>query len=218
MVTSQNVIAEIKGREKPEEIVLLGAHLDSWDLGTGALDDGAGVGIVMAAAKMIADLPQRPRRTIRVVLYGSEERGLFGGKAYAAAHQAELSHYVITAEPDEGQGPVYAFQTGVANPEAPSLKQIRAALAPLHIAAADNASRGSSDVEPLVEAGVPTATLKLDATDYFDFHHTPDDTFDKIRPERLNQSTAAYAVFTWLAAESSDDYRQSVAAARGQTR
>ena len=85
--TSQNVVAEIKGREKPDEIVLLGAHLDSWDLGTGALDDGAGVGIVVATAKLIRDLPQRPKRTIRVVLFGSEEPGLLGGIAYAKAHQ-----------------------------------------------------------------------------------------------------------------------------------
>src|SRR4029079_13856376 len=99
---SQNVIAEIKGREKPDEIVLLGAHLDSWDLGTGALDDGAGVGIAVAAAKLIRDLSQRPKRTIRVVLFGSEEPGLLGGKAYAEAHKSEIGNYVVVAEPDEG--------------------------------------------------------------------------------------------------------------------
>lgn len=208
--TSQNVIAEIKGREKPEEVVLLGAHLDSWDLGTGALDDGAGVGIVVAAAKLIRDLPQHPKRTIRVVLFGSEEPGLLGGAAYAAAHKAEAEHHVIVAEPDEGQGPVYAFQTGVANPEEPSLQRIRAALAPLGIVAGDNKSKGSSDVEPIVSLGVPAATLELDATDYFDFHHTPDDTFDKISPERINQTTAAYVVFAYLAAELGGEYRAGV--------
>jgi carboxypeptidase Q len=209
-VTSQNVIAEIKGRERPEEIVLLGAHLDSWDLGTGALDDGAGDAIAVAAAKLIRDLPQRPKRTIRVVLYGSEEPGLLGGHAYAARHKAELDHYVVVAEPDEGQGPVYAFQTGVANPDEPSLKQIRAALSPLGISPDDNKSKGSSDVEPLAEMGVPAVSLRLDATDYFDFHHTPDDTFDKIKPERINQTTAAYAVFTYLAAELDGDYRAKI--------
>lgn len=208
--TSQNVIAEIKGREKPDEIVLLGAHLDSWDLGTGALDDGAGVGIAVAAAKLIRDLPQHPKRTIRVVLFGSEEPGLLGGAAYAAAHKAELDHYVMVAEPDEGQGPIYAFQTGVANPDEPSLQRIRAALAPLGIAAGDNQSKGESDVEPLAQLGAPAATLELDASDYFDFHHTPDDTFDKIQPERINQSTAAYAVFAYLAAELDGDYRGGV--------
>jgi Zn-dependent M28 family amino/carboxypeptidase len=210
-VTSQNVIAEIRGREKPDEIVLLGAHLDSWDLGTGAIDDGAGMAIVMAAAKMIRDLPQHPRRTVRVVLFGSEECGLFGGKAYAEAHKAELEHYVVVAEPDFGQGPVYRFQTGVANPDEPSLRRIRAALGPLGIIPGDNNSRGESDVGPLANLHVPAVTLDLDGTDYFDLHHTPDDTLDKVKPERINQSSAAYVVFTYLAAELDGDYRKAAA-------
>jgi hypothetical protein len=206
-VASQNVIAEIKGREKTDEIVLIGAHLDSWDLGTGAIDDGAGVAIVMAAGKLIRDLPQHPKRTIRVVLYGSEETGLLGGKAYAEAHKAELQRHVIVAEPDFGQGPIYRFETGVANPEEPTLNIIRAALFPLGVLRGENRSKGSSDVEPLAEAGVPAVTLELDGMDYFDLHHTADDTLDKIKPERLNQSTAAYTVFTYLAAELGGDYR-----------
>ena len=210
-VTSQNVIAEITGREKPEEIILLGAHLDSWDLGTGAIDDGAGVAIATAAAKLIRDLPQRPKRTIRVVLFGSEEPGLLGGHAYAAAHTNELDHYVIVAEPDFGQGPVYCFKTGVADPEIASLKRIRAALKPLGIVRGDNKSHGESDVSPLAELHVPAVTLELDGTDYFDLHHTPDDTLDKIKPERINQSTAAYAVFTYLAAELDGNYRKPAA-------
>jgi carboxypeptidase Q len=211
-VTSQNVIAEIRGREKPEEIVLLGAHLDSWDLGTGAIDDGAGVAIVMAAAKLIRDLPQLPKRSLRIVLFGSEETGLFGGKAYAAAHGAEAGRHVIVGEPDFGQGPVYQFRTGVANPDEPSLKRIRAVLATLGVVAGDNGSKGDSDVHPLVELGVPAATLKLDGMDYFDLHHTANDTVDKIKPERINQSTAAFAVFAYLAAELDGDYRAKPAA------
>jgi Zn-dependent M28 family amino/carboxypeptidase len=206
-VTSQNVIAELTGRQQPSEMVLLGAHLDSWDLGTGAIDDGAGVAIVMAATKLIHDLPQRPRRTIRVVLFGSEETGLWGGNAYAKTHAAELDHYVLVAEPDLGQGPIYRFQTGVADPDEASLKRIREALAPLGVLPGDNNSHGSSDVEPLAEAHVPAVTLDMDATDYFDLHHTANDTLDKIRPERINQSTAVYAVFTYLAAELNGDYR-----------
>ena len=210
-ITSQNVVAEITGREKPEEIVLLGAHLDSWDLGTGAIDDGAGVAIIMATAQLIRELPAPPRRTIRVVLFGSEEPGVIGGKAYAEAHQAELSHYVIAAEPDLGQGPVYRFQTGVANPEEPTLQRIRAALVPLGVLPGDNDSHGESDIGPLSKLQVPAVTLELDATDYFDLHHTPDDTFDKVKPERINQSTAAYVAFTYLAAELNGDYRQPAA-------
>ena len=207
-VSSQNVIAEITGREAPDQIVLLGAHLDSWDLGTGAVDDGAGVAIVMAAAKLIRDLPAPPRRTVRVVLYGAEEFGLLGGKAYVQAHQAELGRYVIVAEPDFGQGPVYRFQTGVVNPDEPSLQRIRAALEPLGVIAGDNRSGGESDVGPLARLQVPAATLELDGSDYFDFHHTPDDTLDKVKLERINQSAAAYAVFTYLAAELDGDYRR----------
>ncbi len=210
-VTSQNVIAEIQGREHPEKIVLLGAHLDSWDLGTGAIDDGAGVAIVMAATKMIRALPTPPRCTIRVVLFGSEEPGVIGGNAYAAAHQAELSHYVIAAEPDFGQGPVYRFQTGVTNPEAPSLQRMRAVLAPLGVLPGDNTSHGESDVGPLAKRQVPAVTLAMDGTDYFDLHHTADDTLDKVQPGRINQSTACYVAFTYLAAELGDDYRQPAA-------
>ncbi|MDB6110445.1 MAG: peptidase [Pedosphaera sp.] len=206
-VTSQNVIGEIKGSEKPDEIVLLGAHLDSWDLGTGAIDDGAGVAIVMAAAKLIHDLPQRPKRTIRVVLFGSEEPGLLGGKAYLKAHTNELDHIIVVAEPDFGQGPIYRMQTGVTDSEEPSLLRIRAALAPLGVLPGNNESHGSSDVEPLAEAKVPAVGFDMDGSDYFDFHHTPDDTLDKIRPERINQSTAVYAVFAYLAAELGGDYR-----------
>jgi carboxypeptidase Q len=206
-VTSQNVIGEIKGREKPDEIVLLGAHLDSWDLGTGAIDDGAGVAIITAAAKLIHDLPQRPKRTIRVVLYGSEETGIHGGHAYAEAHKDELDHIVIVAEPDLGQGPIYKMETGVTNVDEPSLKRIQTALTPLGVLPGKNDTKGNSDVEPLGEAHVPAVAFSMDATDYFDLHHTPEDTLDKIKPERINQSTAVYAVFTYLAAELDGDYR-----------
>jgi Zn-dependent M28 family amino/carboxypeptidase len=210
-VSSQNVIAELRGRERPDEIVLLGAHLDSWDLGTGALDDGAGLGIEVAAAKLIQELPQRPKRTLRVVLFGSEEPGLLGGAAYARMHKDEARNHVVAAEPDEGQGPVLSFRTGVADPAEPTLDRIRKALAPLRIAAGDNHSRGTSDIGPIVEAGVPAATLEPDSSDYFDYHHTPDDTFDKIQPGRINQSVAAYAVFAYLAAELDGDYRKGSA-------
>lgn len=211
-VTSQNVVAEIKGREKPDEVVLLGAHLDCWDLGTGAIDDGAGDGIVMAASRAIRDLALRPKRTIRVVLFGSEEFGLWGGKAYADMHKAELEHIVIAAEPDFGQGPIYRLQTGVANPDEPTLNQIRSALAPLGVIRGENGSHGESDIEPMAALHVPVVTLQMDGRDYFDIHHTSDDTFDKIKPERINQSAAVYAVFTYLAAELGGDYRTKASA------
>jgi Zn-dependent M28 family amino/carboxypeptidase len=186
---------------------LLGAHLDSWDLGTGAIDDGAGDAIVMAAGRLIGSLPQRPKRTIRIVLFGSEEPGLLGGEAYVKAHKTELARHIIVTEADFGQGPVYAFQTGVANPDEPSLKRILTTLIPLGVIPGDNQAKGDSETELLVNAGVPVAALKLDGTDYFDIHHTADDTLDKVKPERINQSTAAFTVFAYLAAELGGDYR-----------
>ena len=104
---SGNVIAEVEGTGSEGEIVLIGCHLDSWDLGTGAIDDAAGCGIVVAAANLIQQLPQKPRRTIRVVLYGSEEVGLFGGRAYATAHVDELDKHVLAAESDFGAGRIW---------------------------------------------------------------------------------------------------------------
>ena len=210
--TSQNVIAELKGSEKPDEVVLMGAHLDSWDLGTGALDDGAGVAIVMEAAQLISELPKHPKRTIRVVLYGSEETGLLGGMAYAKQHAKELDKIIVASEPDHGQGPVYRFQTGVKDTNEVTLHQIRRSLTPLGVTTGNNLSHGSSDIEPLFDAGVPCVTLEMDGNDYFDYHHTADDTLDKIEPDRLNQSTAAYTVFTYLAAELGGNYRSVPAA------
>ncbi len=206
-VTSQNVIAEITGSEKPEEIVLLGAHIDSWDLGTGAIDDGAGVGIVMAASKLIRDLPQRPKRTLRVVLFGAEEIGIVGGRFYAESHKAELPNHIIAAEADAGQGPVHTFNIGVGNPLEPTLSTIRDALKPLGVQAGRAKSRGGPDIGPLSEVDVPVVGLDMFTEDYFDLHHTANDTIDKIKPERINQSAAVYVAFAYLATELGGYYR-----------
>ena len=118
--TSYNVIGEITGRSKPKEVVVIGGHLDSWDLGTGAIDDGAGVAITMAAGHLIGQLKQAPKRTIRVVAFANEEQGLYGGKAYAAAHgkdAKDMALHQIGAESDFGAGRIYAFNTGSAAPE-----------------------------------------------------------------------------------------------------
>lgn len=211
-VTSQNVIAEVRGREKPDEIILIGAHLDSWDQGTGAIDDGAGVAIVTTAAKLIRDLPQRPKRTIRVVLFGAEEYGLLGAKAYAEAHKAEADKHVLATEADFGQGPVYAFHTRVADPKAAPIVRIQNALTPLGIYRGDNTAHGGPDIGPLMQLGVPVVNLALEGSDYFDTHHTPDDTIDRIERKRINQAAAAYSVFTYLAAELDGDYRQNLVA------
>ena len=199
--SSYNLVADIIGREKPEEIVLTGAHLDSWDLGTGAIDDGAGVAIVSAAAELIAALPQRPRRTIRVVLYGNEEQGLWGAKQYAETHADELDNHVIAYESDFGAGRIWEFQSLVDDESLPLMDEIAAQLVGLGVARGNNEARGGPDISPLREAGVAVLTLQQDGHDYFDYHHTADDTLDKIDPEALQQNVAVYAVVTYLVAE-----------------
>ena len=205
---SGNVVGEIVGRERPQEIVLVGAHLDSWDLGTGAVDDGAGVGIVLGAAKLLIDtLPQSPRRTVRVVLFGSEEVGVVGARAYAQQHEATLANHVLAAESDFGSGDIWRFDSRVVEEKLPLMAAISAVLEPLDIAPGNNTARGGPDLRFLREAGVPIASLLQDGQDYFDFHHTADDTLDKITPSALNQNVAAYAALIYLAAETTADFR-----------
>ena len=205
--TSGNVVAEIPGREAPEEIVLVGAHLDSWDLGTGAVDDGAGVGIVVAAATLIKELPRAPRRTIRVVLFGSEEVGLVGAKAYAEQHAGELDNHIVAAESDFGAGKIWRLDTRFAEDKLFLAREMQAVLHPLGVNPGYNSARGGPDIGYLREAGVPVVTLKQNGWDYFDLHHTPDDTFDKIEPRDLAQNVAAYAAFMYLAAEMPAHFR-----------
>lgn len=206
-VTSQNLIAEITGSEKPEEIVLMGAHIDSWDLGTGAIDDGAGVGVVMAASKLIRELPSPPKRTIRVVLFGAEEIGIYGGNFYVKNNRDDLDRHIIAAEADAGQGPIQTFNVGVGNPLEPTLSVIRDALKPLGVQPGRAKSRGGPDIAPMANIGVPVAGLDMFTEDYFDLHHTANDTIDKIEPRRINQSTAVYVTFAYLASELGGYYR-----------
>jgi hypothetical protein len=205
---SGNVIAEIPGTAAPDEIVLVGAHLDSWDLGTGAIDDGAGVGIVIGAAKLLLDvLPHAPRRTIRIVLFGSEEVGLVGAQAYAEQHAGELHNHVIATESDFGAGDIWRFDTGVADSKVALAEAIGELLLPLGIEPGTNTASGGPDMKYLREAGVPVVGLKQNGWDYFDLHHTPDDTLDKITPDALQQNIAAYAAFLYLAAEVEANFR-----------
>lgn len=207
-VPSANVVAEVRGREKPNEIVLIGAHLDSWDQGTGALDDAAGVGIVTAAAKLIAELPRRPRRTIRVVLFGAEETGIHGAIAYAARHRDALGDHIVGAESDFGAREIYRYQTRFGEGALPFARATQRLLAPLGVGPHDNRAFGGPDMTPLREAGVPVVTLAQNGWDYFNFHHTPDDTLDKIDEAELRQNVAAYVVFAYLSAEMEWDYRK----------
>jgi len=203
---SANVIGDIRGRERPDEIVLLGAHLDSWDLGTGGIDDGAGVAIMTEAARRIGQgKPSRPRRTIRVVLFANEEFGTSGARAYAEAHAAELAKHVMAAESDLGAGRVYRLSSAVAPDHLPQIAELAKLLAPLGVAPGDNEAHGGSDVGPLGAAGVPLVDLDQDATSYFDWHHTANDTVDKIDPKEIDQNVAAWVALAYAVAEMPGD-------------
>ena len=213
--TSANVIGEITGSKRPHEIVLIGGHLDSWDPGTGAIDDAAGIGITMAAAKLIADMPRHPARTIRVVAFANEERGLFGGKEYARRHADEVAQHAVAAESDFGAGRIYGFDAHVSDAAKPAIQRIASVLAPLGIEYMAGKGDPESDIGPSTENGVAWAWLGHDGTDYFDLHHTADDTLDKIDPKALAQNVAAYAVFTYLAASADGDFGSAPKAAAG---
>jgi hypothetical protein len=202
---SFNVIGEITGREKPEEVMIIGAHLDSWDEGTGALDDGAGVAIVMETARLIAELPKRPRRTLRVVLFGAEEIGLVGAKQYLDAHRHELDNIIAISESDFGAGNIWRFDTRLPESKFDIADQMMQLLAPLGIKRGHNKSYGGPDSSVFVAEGVPAFGLYQDGTDYFDYHHTPNDTLDKVKPENLRQNVAAWVVMSFLATEMEDN-------------
>lgn len=208
---SGNVIADVTGTKRPEEIVIVGGHLDSWDLGTGAVDDGAGVAIATAAVDLIRRSGLRPERTIRVVHWGAEEVGLYGARAYARAHAHSIDQHVIGSESDFGADRIYGIEGHVSDEGQRVVDEMLRLLAPLGVGRGVMGPRfqGSSgpDLSPLNAKGLPRFRMKQDGTDYFDYHHTPDDTVDKIDPEKLRQNVAAYVVFLWLAANTDVEFR-----------
>jgi hypothetical protein len=201
--TSGNVIAEIPGSDPAAGMVVVGGHLDSWDLGTGAVDDGAGVAITTAAAKAILDSGKRPRRTIRVVWWGAEEVGLWGAKAYWEAHKTEP--HALVSESDFGADRIWRFDVKLPESAASLAARLAAAFAPMGIAAGKEPASGGADVSPMVAAGVPVVDLQQDGTRYFDLHHTPDDTLDKIDPIQLEQNVKAWTILLRAAANAPED-------------
>lgn len=197
--TSQNVIGEIRGSRHPDEIVLLGGHLDSWDHGTGAIDDAAGIAITMATGALLK--PLRPARTIRVVAFSNEEQGLYGGRQYAETYAKDVVKHVIAAESDFGAGRIYGFDGSARDTQPAAMAAIAGALAPLGVEWMPNQGDPESDIGAMTARGMAWAWLGHDGTDYFDLHHNAEDTLDKIDPKVLAQNVAAYAVFAWLASE-----------------
>lgn len=192
-----NVVGEIPGTDLKDEVVLIGAHLDSWELGTGALDDGCNAAMVVELARLFRAADFHPRRTVRFVLFGGEEQGLLGSKAYTAAHRAELGRIRAVIIYDEGLGRVSGFSTGGRPEWRPILD---AALAPLGEAApkahTDDAFTGTDNYDFLAE-GVPTLIANQDWTDYLPNYHAESDTFDKVDPKALHDQTAQTAVLLW---------------------
>ena len=205
--TGANVIGEITGKKFPDQVVAIGGHLDSWDPGTGAIDDGAGVAIAMAAGKLIHDLPQRPDRTIRVIAFANEEMGLWGGRAYAEKHAADVSNFQLGTESDFGSGPVWRMSASVKPEARDAINQIAQVLAPIGVAYdSKRPGGGGSDLSQMHGKGMAALTLTQDGTDYFDWHHTSNDTLDKIDPKQLAQNIAVYATFSYMAAQADGDF------------
>jgi carboxypeptidase Q len=198
---SGNVIAEIPGSDPAAGVVVAACHLDSWDQGTGAIDDATGCGIAAASALQVAKAGQ-PRRTIRVLMAGAEEVGGDGARAYFKAHGAEP--HALAMESDFGADRVWRVDFKLPQGHDDLAKRIAVALAPLGVGAGRQEAGGGADIAPLVKAGVPVIDLQQDGTRYFDLHHTPDDTLDKVNLEQLRQNVAAWAVTLNLVANASE--------------
>jgi hypothetical protein len=205
--TGANVIGEITGAKHPDQVVAIGGHLDSWDPGTGAIDDAAGVAIAMAAGKLIHDLPQRPDRTIRVIAFANEEMGLWGGRAYAEKHAGEVGKFQLGTESDFGAGKVWRMSASVKPEARGAIGQIAKVLAPIGVDYdATRPGGGGSDLSQMHGKGMAALSLTQDGTDYFDWHHTAADTLDKIDPKELAQNVAVYAAFSYMAAQAQGDF------------
>ncbi len=197
---SFNVLAELRGREQPEEIVLIGAHIDSWDVGEGAQDDGAGCAIVMESLATLRRLGLIPRRTIRAVLYTSEEIGAQGGHAYAEQRAAELPRHVAAFESDIGAGPPLGFRMDAAPAALADARGLATLLTPIGATSVETGFPGS-DIAPLRAGGVPALALFSDPTHYFDVHHSVADTLEKIDRASLGRNVAAMATLAYVVAD-----------------
>ncbi len=205
MVPSANVVAEIRGSEKPEEVVIISGHLDAWDVGTGAHDDGAGCVMAMEALTVLRKLGLRPRRTIRAILWTNEENGLKGGKTYARDHHEELSNHVAAIEADSGSFEPKGFSLRLTDPEASKrgVKTLGRVLALLHKTGATHAKAGwaGADISPMAKHNVPLMGLRMDGSLYFNTHHTAADTVDKVDPHILSKNVASMAALAFVLAD-----------------
>lgn len=203
--TAWNVSGDIQGSDPTGGVIVIGGHLDSWDPGTGAIDDGAGIAITVAAAILVGE--SHPRRTIRVVMWGSEETG-GAGDAYLAAHKNDLGGIVIAGESDAGADNVYALRLPDGAWALPEMKPLKTLLLPLKVAFTEKAAdEGGTDVRALHNAGVPVLSLEQDVSRYFDYHHSADDTLEVVDPAQLRQNVAAWAATLEIIGDSKVNFR-----------
>jgi carboxypeptidase Q len=197
---SYNVIGEIRGRERPDEVVVVGGHFDSWDVGTGATDDGGGCIVTWEALRLMRKLNLRPRRTVRVVLWTNEENGLRGGLAYRDRHRSQLANHLLMLESDSGVFRPTGFGFSGTDTARATITQIASLLQSLGVDRI-GPNGGGADIGPSVEAGsIPAMSLEVDG-DYFLIHHTPADTVDKIDPADMARASAAIAVIGYVVAD-----------------
>jgi carboxypeptidase Q len=198
---SANLVGEIAGREKPDEIVLVGGHIDSWDVGMGAMDDGGGCIVTWEALRLLKRLGLRPRRTIRVVLFTNEENGLRGAEAYAERHAAAAAKHVLALESDGGVFSPKGFGFSGSAAARAVVREIAALLSPIG-ATSIAAEGGGADISPLVRAGfVPAMSLDVEGSRYFVYHHTAADTVERLDPAEMSRCVAAVAVMAYVAAD-----------------
>ncbi len=203
--TSYNVIADLKGSEHPEQIVVVSGHLDSWDLGTGAIDDGAGVVVAMEAAEILQKLHLHPRRTLRVIAWMDEETGGSGSQAYTKDHSAEFLNHVAAIESDSGAAHPLGFDVKMTPRAAELLRPVLAILQSFGASAMQPTSYPpGADISTMSEAGVPALGILQDGRTYFNYHHTAADTLDKIVPAELRENAAAMAVMGYALANIKD--------------
>jgi carboxypeptidase Q len=211
---SRNVIAEIRGRERPDEVVVVGGHIDSWDVGTGAMDDAGGSVAAWEAVRLMKRLNLRPRRTVRVVLWTNEENGLRGANAYRDAHRAEIDKHVLAIESDGGVFAPRGFGFGGTAAGYAAARPIGALLESIGAGAVTEGG-GGADIGPLMALGVPGMGLLVDDSRYFWYHHTEADTVDKLDPAEVARCVAAMAVMAFVAAEMPQPLPRGAAPAAG---
>lgn len=200
-VESYNVIADLKGAQFPEQVVIVSGHLDSWDLGRGALDDAAGVAIAMDVLRIIKEIRPHPKRTLRFVAWMNEENGGAGGRAYAQDHKSELSDHVAAIEIDYGDGRPLGLNISATDDRVAPISQILETIAEPVGGVIKVSESPGSDLASINQAGVPAMAPLQDARHYFDYHHTPADTFDKVRIDELRRNVEAISSLAYALAQ-----------------